>query len=215
MTRDPPTKKQADGFSHLLRLGSCQWNWVVADATAAFDWSLMVPGRPPTPCKSTKSRLLGRWDYKGAPLPLPLFLRLIWHANQILGILKLKSDPKDIFIGKIASLFDNVYEVVLKRPEYKIWSNLWYQINCPSFKSKTPQLLCQQTKTDEMQFSRKKSRLSYFRATKHNFAFLIWKLPFLVNNFLFLIIENNHMFWKQLVLWLNLEEKQQAFLITV
>ena len=35
----PSTEKQADGFSHLLhsvlRIGSCQWNWVVADATAA------------------------------------------------------------------------------------------------------------------------------------------------------------------------------------
>ena len=40
----PTSGKQADGFSHLLhsvlRLGSCQWNWVVAGATAA-PW--MVP----------------------------------------------------------------------------------------------------------------------------------------------------------------------------
>ena len=38
-------------FSPLLlsvqRLGSCQWNRVVAGATAAFDWSLMVPVKPP------------------------------------------------------------------------------------------------------------------------------------------------------------------------
>ena len=32
---------------YFLRLGSCQWNWVVADSTAAFDWSLMVLVRPP------------------------------------------------------------------------------------------------------------------------------------------------------------------------
>ena len=35
----PNTELRADGFSHLphsvLRLGSCQWNWVVAGATAA------------------------------------------------------------------------------------------------------------------------------------------------------------------------------------
>ena len=35
----PSTEKQADGFSPLLlsvlRLWSCQWNWVVADATEA------------------------------------------------------------------------------------------------------------------------------------------------------------------------------------
>ena len=40
-------------FSYLLhlvlRLGSCQWNWVVADATAGFKWSLTEPvGPPPT-----------------------------------------------------------------------------------------------------------------------------------------------------------------------
>ena len=47
----PSTEKQAGGFSPMLlcvlRLGSCQWNWVVAGATAAFDWPLMVPVRPP------------------------------------------------------------------------------------------------------------------------------------------------------------------------
>ena len=34
----PRTEKQAGGFSPLLLsvLGSCQWNWVVADATASF-----------------------------------------------------------------------------------------------------------------------------------------------------------------------------------
>ena len=49
----PSTEKQADGLSYLLhsvlRLGSCQWNWVVAGATAAFDWSLMVTVRLPNP----------------------------------------------------------------------------------------------------------------------------------------------------------------------
>ena len=43
----PSTEKQAGGFPPLLlsvlRLGSCQWNWVVAGTTAAFDWALMVP----------------------------------------------------------------------------------------------------------------------------------------------------------------------------
>ena len=38
-------------FSHMLlsviRLWSCKWNWVVAGATEAFDWSLMVPVWPP------------------------------------------------------------------------------------------------------------------------------------------------------------------------
>ena len=49
----PSTENKGDGFSHLLdsvlRLESCQWNWVVAAATMAFDWSLMVPARPPNP----------------------------------------------------------------------------------------------------------------------------------------------------------------------
>ena len=49
----PSAEKQADVFSHLLhsvlRLGSCQWNWVEACATAAFEWSLMVSIRPPNP----------------------------------------------------------------------------------------------------------------------------------------------------------------------
>ena len=79
----PNTEKQADGFSHLLhsvlRLGSCQWNRVVADATAAP--RLMVPARPPTPCKSTKSRLPDAEkyaDYKGSPLPFFHFFHLIF-----------------------------------------------------------------------------------------------------------------------------------------
>ena len=48
------TEKQADSFSCLLllsmvRLGSCQWYWVVTDAATAFDWSQMVQARPPNP----------------------------------------------------------------------------------------------------------------------------------------------------------------------
>ena len=54
---NPSTEKQADGLSHLLHsvlsLGSCQWNWVVAGATAAFNTSQVLS----TPYKSTKSRL--------------------------------------------------------------------------------------------------------------------------------------------------------------
>ena len=46
----PSKEKQAGGFSPLLLsmliLGSCRRNWVVADATVAFEWSLMVPVRP-------------------------------------------------------------------------------------------------------------------------------------------------------------------------
>ena len=41
----PGTEKLADGFSYLLLcvlgLGPCQWNRLVADATAVFCWSLM------------------------------------------------------------------------------------------------------------------------------------------------------------------------------
>lgn len=48
----PGTKKQTDFVSYLLP--SVQWNWVVAGAIAAFDWSLMAPVRPPNAIKSTK-----------------------------------------------------------------------------------------------------------------------------------------------------------------
>ena len=50
-----PEEQRSKQMAFVLRLGSCQWNWVVTGATAAFDWSLLVPIRPP--CKSTKSRL--------------------------------------------------------------------------------------------------------------------------------------------------------------
>ena len=45
----PGTEKQTDGFSYLLRPGSWQWDWAVADDIEAFDWSLMVTVRPPGP----------------------------------------------------------------------------------------------------------------------------------------------------------------------
>ena len=57
----PRTGKQAGGFSPLLlsflRLGSCQWKWVVADAAAAFAGPSWKQLGLPTPCKFTKSRL--------------------------------------------------------------------------------------------------------------------------------------------------------------
>ena len=48
----PSTKEQVDVFSHLLsvlRIASYHWNWVVAGATVAFAWSLMVSIWPPKP----------------------------------------------------------------------------------------------------------------------------------------------------------------------
>ena len=45
-----------------MRLKTCQWNWTVASATAAFDW---YQSDLPTPCKSTKSRLLDAEITKG------------------------------------------------------------------------------------------------------------------------------------------------------
>ena len=38
----------------VLKLGYCQWNWLVANATVAFDLSLMEPVRPTDPMKIHK-----------------------------------------------------------------------------------------------------------------------------------------------------------------
>ena len=44
-----------------------------------LDWSLMVPARPPTPCKSTKSRLPDAEITKG---PSPQLLLFSKHASM-------------------------------------------------------------------------------------------------------------------------------------
>ena len=30
-----------------VRFGSCPWSWVIAGVSAAFDWSIIKPARPP------------------------------------------------------------------------------------------------------------------------------------------------------------------------
>ena len=71
----PSTEKQADGFSHLLhsvlRLGSSQWNLVVAGDTAA-PW-LVPDGTSQAPNLMYTHQIWAprRWYYKLAPLPSP------------------------------------------------------------------------------------------------------------------------------------------------
>ena len=83
----PSTEKQVDSFSHLqhsvLRLGSCQWNWVVAEMLPQpLGRSLMVPARPPTPCKSTKSRLPDTEITKGCRSLHRSHLKIYIYARQ-------------------------------------------------------------------------------------------------------------------------------------
>ena len=57
----------------VLRIGFGPWNCLVAGATVTFDWSLMVPIRPPNSMKTLQIMAPRCYDYKWSPFSIKHF----------------------------------------------------------------------------------------------------------------------------------------------
>ena len=84
---------------------------MVAVATAAFDWSLMVPARPPTPCKSTKSRLPDAEITKGRRSLIQYGTRGGHGLNSFEKLVK-KELACELFLSSFLQNFDSLFLAV-------------------------------------------------------------------------------------------------------